>query len=203
MSMLVGSQTIESPLLMSWGNPHNPLLAVLAVPLLGLAVNVVFQVGLLRLTGGRAFMKTIALGFLAGGSVTLAAYLGWMWNVHPGEGLGALLDWFLLVAPAYAGLAYGYANFANLGNSSIRIRLYEELRRAPNGLPLAEIRGRYNEATILENRLQRLRESGDLILRDSLWRVGRKRFVRLGGVIFFAKQLVLRRRSEFDPPPSL
>ena len=109
-----------------------------------------------------------------------------------------LLEWMILIAPTYAGLGYGYANFANLGQSSIRIRLYEELRLAPNGRPVEDIRRQYNELAILKTRLMRLRESNDLVDQDSRWIVARRRFVLIGGAVFFTKQLVLQRKSEFD-----
>ena len=201
--MFTDSNSLEAALSLGWADPNNPLLAVLVIPVLGLALNVVFQVALLRLAGGKGFMKTIAFGFFLGGLWTLAAYPLWIWFRQGTNVADSFLEWALLIAPTYAGLGYGYANFANLGNASIRIRLYEELRLAPAGLPLEEIRRNYNESAILKTRLQRLQESGDLVSRDLLWRVARKRFVLLGGAIFFAKQLVLQKRSEFDSPTPL
>jgi len=201
--MFTDSKSLEAALSLSWTDASNPLLALLAIPVLGLTVNVLSQVALLRLAGGKGFMKTIALGFFLGGLWTLAAYPLWLWFQKGTFVADSFWEWAFLIAPTYAGLGYGYANFANLGNSSIRIRLYEELRLAPAGLPLEEIRRNYNEAAILKTRLQRLQESGDLVQKDSRWKVARKRFVVLGGVIFFAKQLVLQKRSEFDSPTPL
>jgi hypothetical protein len=201
--MLTDSKSLEVALSQGWMDPSNPLMALLAIPVLGLTVNVLSQVAFLRFAGGRGFMKTIALGFFLGGLWTLAAYPLWIWFQQGSYSADSFLQWAFLIAPTYAGLGYGYANFANLGNSSIRIRLYEELRLAPTGLPLEEIRRNYNESAILKTRLQRLEESGDLIRQDLLLRVARKRFVFLGGAIFFAKQLVLQKRSEFDSPAPL
>ena len=200
--MLPDSQSLEPVLSLGWTDPHNPLLAMLAVPVLGLAANVVSQIFLLRLAGGKAFLKSIALGFLLGGALTLAAYLMWVCLLLDAGGQKSFIDWFFLIAPTYAGLGYGYANFANLGNSSIRIRLYEEVRQATGGLPVDEIRRRYNESAILKARLLRLQESGDLIRAGLSWVAARKRFVFLGGAIFFAKQLILQKKSEFDPTSS-
>jgi hypothetical protein len=104
----------------------------------------------------------------------------------------------LLIAPAYAGLGYGYANFANLGNASIRIRLYEDLQRAEEGLRLEDIHQTYNEKAILRNRLHRLTEGGDLRESGGKWTVARRRFVVVGGIIFAAKQWILGKRSEFE-----
>jgi hypothetical protein len=201
--MFTDSKSLEAALSLGWTDAGNPLLALLAIPVLGLAVNVFLQVALLRIAGGKGFMKTIALGFFLGGLGTLAAYPLWRWFQQGTSVADSVLEWAVLIAPTYAGLGYGYANFTNLGNSSIRIRLYEELRLAPAGLPLEEIRRNYNESAILKTRLQRLQESGDLTRNELIWRVARKRFVLLGGAIFFAKQLVLQKRSEFDSPTPL
>lgn len=205
--MLTDTRSIEAALELGWSNLRNPLLVAVLLPLLGLAINVLAQVALLRLSRGRGFMRTLALGFFAGGLLTVVGYpiaaSHWC-AAGPGDirFTTLLLEWLILIAPAYAGLGYGYANFANLGNSSIRIRLYEELRRFPEGCLRADIRRTFDEAGILKLRLQRLSESGDLVQAGGHWRTGKRRFVHIGRVIFFAKQLVLGRRSEFDPPPA-
>jgi hypothetical protein len=197
------AKSFETVFFLGWTDPRNAHLALLAIPVLGLIVNVVSQVALLRFARGRGFMKTIALGFALGGLWTLAVYPLWLFFQQGTVQADSILEWAFLIAPTYAGLGYGYANFANLGNASIRIRLYEEVRLAPSGLLLDEIRRNYNESAILKTRLKRLHESGDLIILDSRWRVARRRFVLLGAVIFFSKQLVLQKRSEFDSRLSL
>jgi hypothetical protein len=177
------------------------------LPVLGLAINVVAQIVLLRWARGRGFLRTIAVGFALGGLFTLVAY-GFMATLMATSCCGNsgretplwmwLAEWLVMIAPAYAGLGYGYANFANLGNASIRIRLYEDLQRAPGGLRLEEIHRTYNERAILENRLHRLTEGGDLHETQGRWTVARRRFVVIGGLIFAAKRFILGRRSEFD-----
>jgi hypothetical protein len=198
-------QSIEAALALGWTNLHNPFLVALLLPILGLTLNVLSQVVLLRLARGRGFMRTIALGFFLGGLLTFIAYplAAWYWcsPTDPNSSVPTLLlEWIFIIAPAYCGLGYGYANFANLGNSSIRIRLYEELLRCADGRPLEDIRQQYNETAILKTRLQRLSEGGDLLKSADRWKTGRSRFVFIGGTIFFAKRIVLQRQSEFDSP---
>jgi hypothetical protein len=147
-------------------------------------------------------MRTIALGFFMGGLFTVVAYLlaglKWCSTGNSNELFQLLLEWLCVIGPTYAGLGYGYANFANLGNTSIRIRLCEELRHYPEGRPVEDIKQQYSENSILGLRLHRLSEGGDIAKVGDRWQVTRKRFVWIGGVIFFAKQVVLGRRSEFD-----
>ena len=201
--MIVFTPQLEEALSLGWLDPRNPLIAVLAIPVLGLSVNVVSQVLALRICGGRGFLRSIVIGFALGGLTTLLAQglLHHLWFAPPHANsslLHSLVEWLLLIAPAYAGLGYGYANFANLGNASIRIRLYEDLQRAPNGLQIAEIHQAYDEKAILRSRLQRLTEGGDLQEKDGRWTVVRRRFVVVGGIIFTAKRWIIGRRSEFE-----
>jgi hypothetical protein len=81
--------------------------------------------------------------------------------------------------------------------------LYEDLQRAPNGLRLEEIHRTYNETAILQNRLQRLTEGGDLRETGGRWTVGRRRFVVIGAIIFTAKRWILGKHSEFEKSGSL
>jgi hypothetical protein len=194
--------SLDTALALGWNDFRNPLLLALIVPIAGLATNVLTQIVLLRVAKGRGFMRTIALGFFSGALFALIAYFGASlnWCTVAGDSglLPLFLEWLFLICPTYAGLGYGYANFANLGNTSIRIRLCEELRQYPAGRPVEDIEQQYSEIGILHLRLHRLSEGGDLVKLGDRWRVNRQRFVRLGGVIFFAKQVVLGRRSEFD-----
>jgi hypothetical protein len=200
--MFSTAQSLEAALALGWGDLRNPLLVALLIPVVGLAVNVLLQIVLLRFTEGRGFMRTIALGFFVGGVFTVVAYFvaGLTWcSTGTGGGLFSLfLEWLCVVGPTYAGLGYGYANFANLGNTSIRIRLCEELRDYPEGRPVDDIQQQYSESSILGLRLHRLSEGGDIAKVGDRWQINRKRFVWIGGIIFFAKQVVLGRRSEFD-----
>ncbi len=200
--MFSTAQSLEAALAFGWMDWRNPLLVALLIPVAGLALNVFMQIVLLRIAKGRGFMRTIAMGFFAGGVFTFVAYvlagLTWCSTGKPAGLFPLLLEWLCLIAPTYAGLGYGYANFANLGNTSIRIRLCEELRHYPEGRPVAEIQKQYSESSILGLRLHRLSEGGDIAKAGDRWRVNRKRFVWVGAVIFSAKQVVLGRRSEFD-----
>ncbi len=200
--MFSTAQSLDIAVALGWSDWRNPLLFVLFIPLVGLAINVLTQIVLLRLAKGRGFMKTIALGFFTGALFTFIAYFvaGVIWcsTAEDRGSLSLLLEWLFVIGPTYAGLGYGYASFANLGNTSIRIRLCEELRQYPAGRPVEDIQQQYSESGILHLRLHRLSEGGDLAKLEDRWRVNRQRFVRIGGVIFFAKQVVLGRRSEFD-----
>lgn len=102
-------------------------------------------------------------------------------------------------APIYGCLAYGYANFVNLGQSSVRIRIYRELLAAgANGLSGDFLRGEYDEATMLRVRLSRLVSAGDLLDDSGAYKLGRRRLLLIGNCVFGLKKIVLGRHTEFS-----
>ncbi len=105
----------------------------------------------------------------------------------------------LIDAPIYACLSYGYANFVNLGQSSVRVRIYRELlATGAAGVAMATLRGQYDEGAMLRARLTRLVEAGDLTEQNGTYRVGRGRLLNIAACVFTLKHLVLGRRSEFS-----
>jgi hypothetical protein len=99
--------------------------------------------------------------------------------------------------PLYAALSYCFFTFANLGQSSIRVRIYDEIAQQGIGVSSAQIAQEYDEAALMENRLQRLVESGDLVLRHGHYFLGRKRLVPIASIIFATKRFILGKTSEF------
>ena len=105
---------------------------------------------------------------------------------------------FAIRVLSYTGLSYCYFHFVNLGQSSIRVRIYTELVDNPLGLEIGSLKQVYNETTLVETRLQRLISSGDIVESDGRYFVGRCRLVVVARILFFAKQLILGKKSEFS-----
>lgn len=168
-----------------------PILA----PIAALAVNVVVQVIAVRLSRGRHFLRAVGLGFFVGGAALLAAEAFFPVALDRREAwvIGAFVN-----LPLYAALSYCFFTFANLGQSSIRVRIYDEIAQQRTGVSSAQIAQEYDEAGLMENRLQRLVESGDLVLRDGHYFLGRKRLVPIASIIFATKRFILGKTSEFD-----
>ncbi len=166
-----------------------------AIPIAGLACNVVWQVIHCRASRGKHFMRTVAAGLAVGAVATvgLECTLG---TFSGSEGwLGSAV---LVSLPVYLCLGYGYANFVNLGNASVRIRIYAEIERSSDGLALEEIRNLYDEQSMMKTRVQRLEESGDIVWRDGHCHVNRSRFRWISDVIFLMKRMILGKESEFE-----
>ena len=168
-----------------------PILA----PVAALAVNVITQVLAVRLWRGRHFLRAVALAFVVGAVALLAAEA--LFPVASERREAWMIGLFVNL-PLYAALSYCYFTFANLGQSSIRIRIYDEIEQQPGGISAAQIAQEYNEAALMESRLQRLLESGDLVLREGRYFLGRKRLVPIASVIMATKRLVLGKMSEFE-----
>jgi hypothetical protein len=164
-------------------------------PVAALAVNVLGQIIVFRLQHGRHFFRSVALGFVCGGVALMIAQFLYPPGATPLEAWSKAL---LVNLPIYGALSYCFFNFANLGQSSIRVRIYAKVAARPDGVSVSEIAQEYNEASLMAMRLQRLVESGDLQLREERYFLGRTRFVPVAKVIFWIKRLILGKLSEFE-----
>jgi hypothetical protein len=171
--------------------------SALLTPVLALACNVIAQVVQVRLSRGSHFLRSILIAFLAG---FLVFGLLEVWRIT-GTGVSgdSLAIACLVNAPIYVALSYCYFNFVNLGQTSVRIRLYTEIAERPGGMSASDLVHIYDEKALMRARVDRLLESGDLVERDGRYHLGRRRLVPIASVIFYAKRLVLGRASEFHP----
>jgi hypothetical protein len=163
-------------------------------PIGALAINVIAQIIAFRRHRGTQFFRSIVVGFAAGFLALVTAQL----LFPPGATrTQAWCNALLVNVPIYGALSYCFFNFANLGQSSVRIRIYARIAAAANGVSLAELSSEYNEASLMQMRLQRLLESGDLVENDGRYLLGRRRFVPVAHAIFGIKRFVLGTGSEF------
>jgi hypothetical protein len=168
----------------------------LFTPIAALAVHVVAQILLFRASKGGQFLRTMVGGFLCG--FVVLALLDAIRIALQGVSVDAIADAVLVDAPIYAALSYCYLNFAQLGQTSVRIRLYVEIGNSPDGLGAEEISEMYNDQALMRTRLRRLLESGDIVERDGRYYVGRSKLVQVANLIFACKRLLLNKESEFD-----
>ncbi len=167
------------------------------LPPASLLVNVGAQVFLFRMRKGTHFLRSVAGGFLTG-LAALALFEFWMLAAHDATG-GTLAGAILVNTPVYFCLSYCYFIFINLGQASIRIRIYSEIARTAGGIRMESILEEYNEPALARVRLERLFESGDLV-RDSagMCHVGRRRLLAAAIPVFALKKFLLGKRSEFE-----
>ena len=169
----------------------------LLAPLMALAVMVAGHALLCRIRPDAPILNLLVLaGFLGlAGLVAMQVFA-----VLAGQTWGSALVAMMLVdGPIYACLAYGYANFVNLGHASVRIRIYRELLDSPEGIQISELRAKYDEAGMLSTRLRRMLDAEDLAFDGAAYRINKTRLLAISNVIFALKKAVLGRRSEFTP----
>ncbi len=145
--------------------------------------------------GARNLLRSAALAFATGAAALLAMEFV---RMACSESRGDLLTQAAVHLVTYSALSYCYLNFVNLGHSSIRIRIYAEMAATADGLSRQDLEREYPETALSETRLQRLRESGDIVERNGRYVIGRRRLVPVARVIFGAKQLLLSKSSEFQ-----
>jgi hypothetical protein len=175
----------------------NVQLFHLLAPLVALGVMAAGHAMLCRLRPDAPILNLLVVaGFFGLGGLAAMQLLA----VSAGQTWGeALIAMVLVDGPIYACLAYGYANFVNLGHASVRIRIYRELLDSPGGIQISELRSKYDEAGMLSTRLRRMLEAEDLACQDSTYRLNKARLLAISNVIFALKKAVLGRHSEFTP----
>ena len=164
---------------------YELLLAV--SPLLGLFVNVVVQVCASRYISKITLLRSVYLGFAAGLFVQTCILL-------PGG------DLYLMLADliTYFALGYGYFNFVNLGETARRVRILRELYDAGGSLSPEELLKRYNSRDMIEKRIQRLVNNGQVIYNNGRFYIGTPLVLFMAKAVTLGKFIVLGRKSEFD-----
>ncbi len=175
----------------------NTIQAVhLLAPLVALATMAVSHAVLCRIRPDAAILNLLVVAGFAGLGGLFAMQL---LAIFAGQTLGgAFIAMMLVDGPIYACLAYGYANFVNLGYASVRIRIYRELLDSPGGIRISELRAKYDEAGMLSTRLRRMLDAEDLAFDGAAYRIKKTRLLAISNVIFALKRTVLGRHSEFN-----
>jgi hypothetical protein len=165
-------------------------------PIVAMVANVLAQIILYRLRRGTHYFRSIIQAFLLGAMTLLMSETFFV--VRSDLFSNRLFLALAVNLPIYFGLSYCYYNFVQLGQTSIRLRMYSEIVIHTSGISVSEIEREYNDRSFTELRLRRLLESGDVIERDGRYFVGKMRLVHVGNVIGTAKHFLLRKKSEFD-----
>jgi hypothetical protein len=151
-------------------------------PVFCLAANVFLQVFSFRRFSGMSLLKSVYLGFACGLTmlfyIALCAFFRFSMNAQAYGGF------FLSILLAYVCLSYCYFHFINLGETARRIRILRELYDSKDGLSYEELLQRYNAKMILEVRVNRLMESGQIELKKDRY------FVRSPLVFLFSRMVL-------------
>ena len=165
-------------------------------PVFGLAINVLVQLISFRFILKSGLLKTVFLGFFVGmlSVLIIESYIFFVTSAY-------FTDFFMILvanAIAYASLGYCYFHFINLGETARRIRILREIYDTKDGLSMEEILQRYNAKEIVEKRLSRLLNNGQVILKNGRYYIGNPIMLMINRIIVAMKLMLLGRRSEFD-----
>jgi len=170
-------------------------MSTLICPVIAVAVNAIAQVIVFRLRRGMQYFRSIIEGVFAGAVAFVILEAIFAIKGIPFNGIATIL---LVDAPTYFALSYCTYSFVQLGQTSIRIRMYAEIAANPSGISVEEMNREYDDQRLIDMRLRRLTESGDIIEKDGRYYVGRKKFLYVSNILFGAKRFLLGKESEFE-----
>lgn len=165
-------------------------------PVFGLAINVLVQLISFRFILKSGLLKTIFLGFFAG-FLYLLLIESYIFFVMPVSFMDFLMI-LLANAIAYASLGYCYFHFINLGETARRIRILREIYDSKDGLSMEDILRRYNAKEIVEKRISRLVNNGQILYKNGRYYIGNPTLLMISRIIVAIKLLLLGKRSEFE-----
>lgn len=165
-------------------------------PIAALAINMTVQIVGLRLRRGSHFFRSVVEGFFLGGlGFLIIEVLLIIDDQTQGDSVTTAL---LVNLPTYLALSYCYYSFVQLGQTSIRLRMYSEIASRATGVTIEEMEREYDENALTDMRLQRLIESGDILEKNGRYFIGRRRLLLVVHIIFAAKHIFLGKKSEFE-----
>ena len=149
----------------------NYALLVLA-PILGMTSNIFVHILVSRFNQGRSQIKCLIFGFVFG--LVCIVVLSLAANYRQVNSLD-FVAYLLSGCIAYSALAYVYFHFININIASLRIRILQEVIDCPDGLTQEGILSRYNVKQMLDNRIDRLVDSKQLMLQQNIYYLGSNR----------------------------
>ncbi len=168
----------------------------LFTPIAALAINMAVQIVGFRLRRGCHFFRSVVEGFFFGGvGLLIIEALLIIADQTRGDSVAMAL---LVNLPTYLALSYCYYSFVQLGQTSIRLRMYSEIASRASGVTIEEMEREYDESALTDMRLRRLIESGDILEKDGRYFIGRRRLLVVVHIIFAAKHILLGKKSEFE-----
>jgi hypothetical protein len=162
------------------------------LPVAAFVINVFVQVVSYRSVSSLNFLRAVFVGFGAG-LMAIVAFSVYDYAIHRQPPL-EFLSIFIMNLITYSALGYCYFHFINLGTTARRIRLLIEISEVGCGLSYEEILERYNSRKMVDMRLHRLLDTGQVVLRDGRCFIGKPALLLIARAIIVLKLLVLGKR---------
>lgn len=165
-------------------------------PVIGLVVNVSFQILIMRFILPDNVVKSFLISF-AIGLVILFTVEAYVYSAM----VKSAADYISILTVnivTYFALGYCYSSFLGFGESSIRTRILRELHDSERGLSEKELAKRYNAKNMFENRIKRLIDNGQLVLQNGRFYIKSNFLAAVAKAIVMLKLMIIGKRSEFD-----
>ena len=159
---------------------------VLVLPLLGFAAHLAAHIASYKVTRGKIGLYTSLLaGFVIGWLAVIAIVLS-----HSGQDIQLLLYRILEGGLCFSFIWYCFFHFVNIGETSLRIRVLGELQESGRAMSFIELSSVYNPRMIVEARLARLRQSGEIGERAGQYSVAKPKLLLVAKVIRFLRLIL-------------
>lgn len=163
------------------------------LPFLALCLNILLQITAYKYLVKSRLLKSEYFGF-AWGCLVLLIFEFIVYQKLPKNGLSLLCADLII----YGCLSYGFFTFINMGETARRIRLLRELYESPAGLTKEQVLEAYSAGTIVNQRLERLLNNHQIVLRDGRYYAGKPLMFFISKAILFMKMVVFGKASEFN-----
>lgn len=165
-------------------------------PVIGLVINVLLQILIMRLILPDEVVKSFLISFAIGLVIlfTVEAYVYFSMAKSAADYISILT----VNIVTYFALGYCYSSFLGFGESSIRTRILRELHESERGLSEKELEERYNTKNMFENRIKRLIDNRQLVLRNGRFYIKSNFLAAVAKAIVMLKLMIIGKRSEFD-----
>lgn len=171
---------------------------ILAVsPVAGLVVNSLALIMLCRARPLFGLLRAEYIGFAFGGMIVLFMNI-FALLINPDKALSEVIGHGILTSMTYAALGYCHFHFVNLGETARRVRLLRELLDAGGTLSHHDLLERYNAREIVERRITRLINAGQIVYSEGRYYTGNPTVVLIARIMVGLKVLLLGKKSEYD-----
>ncbi|MBF0472985.1 MAG: hypothetical protein HQK93_04540, partial [Nitrospirae bacterium] len=102
---------------------------------------------------------------------------------------------FIVDLIIYTALSYCYFHFINLSVTARRIRIVRDLYKNEEGMTKSEILKVYNASVMVDNRVQRMINSGQIIIKDNMLYIGKPILLLIAKIIVLLKFIILGSKS--------
>lgn len=141
-------------------------------------------------------LKSIFLGFLTGAFIII---FGEIYTVFTASlPLRDFISILIVNVITYSALGYCYFHFINLGETARRIRILREIYDSNDGLTVQEILNEYNAKQMIDVRLSRFLNNGQVLHKNGRYYVGNPTMLLIAKIIVGMKSILLGKKSEFE-----